>query len=213
MEDNVKKLILEQPIIVPRILFNNYKKLGLSEEELVVIMLIISYGNKIVYDPSLFMEQLGMTRHKVMKIINDLLAKNIVSLVIEKVSRKNEEYITLDLLYDKLLNIVIDKEESEEEVDNKIFSIFESEFGRTLSSMEYGQVMEWLTSGVTEELITCALREAVLNGVSNFRYIDSILNDWKKKGYKNKEDVMKEKERYRNKKKEVSVFDTDWLND
>lgn len=213
MEENVKKLILEQPIIVPRILFNNYKKLGLNEEELVVIMLIISYGNKIVYDPSLFMEQLGMTRHKVMRIINDLVAKNVVSLVIEKVSRKSEEYITLDLLYDKLLNIVIAKEECEEEVDNKIFSIFESEFGRTLSSMEYGQVMEWITSGTPEELIICALREAVLNGVSNFRYIDSILNDWKKKGYKNKEDVMKEKERYRNKKKDVSVFDTDWLND
>ena len=45
------------------------------------------------------------------------------------------------------------------------------------------------------------------------RYIDTILNDWRKKGYKNKEDVIKDREKYRSKKNKVEVYDTDWLNE
>ena len=79
--------------------------------------------------------------------------------------------------------------------------------------MEYEQIKEWVNDGNSEEMITCALKEAVLNGVSNFRYIDSILNEWKKKGYKNKKDITKDREVYHSKKNKVSVYDTDWLND
>ena len=108
--------------------------------------------------------------------------------------------------------MIIDKRE-EKEIDISIFDTFERELGRTLSPMEYGQIQEWITSGNSQEMITYALREAVLNGVSNLRYIDSILNDWKKKGYKNKNDVLKDREMYRNKKNKVSIYDTDWLNE
>ena len=62
-------------------------------------------------------------------------------------------------------------------------------------------------------MIALALKEAVLNGVNNLNYIDSILNSWKKKGYKNKSDVLKEKENYRTKKEKVQIYDTDWLNE
>ncbi len=130
----------------------------------------------------------------------------------EKSNRKTVEYISLDSLYEKLFNIIIDEKENNE-IDNSIFSIFEGELGRMLSPMEYEKVKEWVTSGNSNELIICALNEAVLKGISNFNYIDSILNNWRKKGYKNKSDIMKEKEEYRNKKKKVDVFDTDWLNE
>ena len=43
--------------------------------------------------------------------------------------------------------------------------------------------------------------------------IDSILNEWKKKGYKNKNDITRDRENYRSKKGKVSVYDTDWLNE
>ena len=78
--------------------------------------------------------------------------------------------------------------------------------------MEYEKIKEWINSGNSNELITLALKEAVLNGVNNLNYIDSILNSWKKKGYKNASDILKEKENYRTKKEKVQVYDTDWLN-
>ena len=155
-----------------------------------------------------------MSKHEVMSIIDSLCDKNIISLVVEKVNKKTYEYLSMELLYQKLFNIIANDDKSEkEEIDNSIFSVFEQELGRTLSPMEFEQIKEWITSGNSNELIICALREAVLNGVGNLRYIDSILNDWRKKGYRKQEDVKKDREIYRSKKSKVEVFDTDWLND
>lgn len=212
MDEKVISILKDKPVVIPRILLNNYKKLNISDSELIIIMVLLSFGDKITYNPEEFAKEINGDKHQVMNIINNLIHKNIISLEIERVNKKANEYLSLDLLYDKLFNLIIDKKE-EKEIDISIFDTFEKELGRTLSPMEYGQIQEWITSGNSEEMITCALREAVLNGVSNLRYIDSILNDWKKKGYKNKNDVLKDREMYRNKKNKVSVYDTDWLNE
>ena len=213
MDNNILNLLQDKPIVVPRILFNNYRKLNIDEEELIVIMLIISLGNKIEYNPEIFVQELNIDRHKVMGIISNLMGKNILSLEVIKNGRKTEEYISLSLLYDKLLNIIIDTDEDEVKIDNSIFSVFENELGRLLSPMELEQIKEWVTTIKNDELIIAALKEAVLNGVSNFRYIDAILNEWNKKGYKSKEDIIKDKNNYRKKKNAAPIFDTDWLND
>ena len=213
MNNNVLNLLTDRPIVVPRILFNCYRKLNVTEEELIVIMLIISLGNKIEYNPDIFVSELNMDRHKVMGIISNLMGKNLLSLEIVKSGRKASEYLSLSLLYDKLLNIVIDSSEDDVKIDNSIFSVFENELGRLLSPMELEQIKEWVTTYKCDELIIAALKEAVLNGVSNFRYIDAILNEWNKKGYKNKEDIIRDKNDYRKKKNNIEVFDTDWLND
>ena len=212
MDEKVISILKDKPVIIPRILLNNYKKLNISDSELIMIMVLLSFGDKITYNPEEFAKEINGDKHQVMNIINNLIHKNIISLEIERVNKKANEYLSLDLLYDKLFNLIIDKKE-EKEIDVSIFDTFEKELGRTLSPMEYGQIQEWITSGNSQEMITYALREAVLNGVSNLRYIDSILNDWKKKGYKNKNDILKDREMYRNKKNKVSVYDTDWLNE
>ena len=47
-----------------------------------------------------------------------------------------------------------------------------------------------------------------------FEYIEKILYEWKRKNIKTKEDVIKDKERYRKKKGEdVDVFDYNWLDE
>ena len=205
-------LIKERPLFIPKILLSNYKKMGITDEELIVIIIIMNYGNKVVYDPELFAKDMNVDRRNIMMIIDSLCDKNILSLIIEKDNKKTYEYISLDILYDKLLNIVKGNVE-ETPVDDSIFSVFESELGRTLSPMEYEKIKEWITSGNSNEMISLALKEAVLNGVNNLNYIDSILNSWKKKGYKNKSDILKEKENYRTKKDKVQIYDTDWLNE
>lgn len=214
MDNNILSLLQERPIVVPRILFNNYRKLNITEEEFIIIMLIISLGNKIEYNPDIFVRELDMEKHKVMEIINNLMSKNLISLEMVKNGRKTEEYISLTLLYDKLLNIVIDtKDENNVEIDNSIFSVFENELGRLLSPMEIEQIKEWVITYKNEELIKSALKEAVLNNVSSLRYIDTILNEWNKKGYKSKEDILNDRSNYRKKKNNVEAFDMDWLND
>ena len=107
------------------------------------------------------------------------------------------------------------KEVKDDKVDNTdIFSIFESEFGRTLSSMEYEIIKGWLNDKFSDEIIVEALKEAVYNNVNNLSYIDRILYEWNRKGLKTKEDIIKDKNNYRNNKKKVTkVFDYNWLED
>lgn len=212
MNNNLLNLLQERPIVVPKILLNNYKKMNITDEELILIMLIMSYGNQIEYNPDIFVNELGMDKFKAMEIIGNLIDKNILSLEMVKSGRKTEEYISLSLLYEKLINIVIDKKEENVNVDNSIFTVFEEEMGRLLSPMEIEQIKEWVLTYKNEELIKAALKESVLNGASGLRYIDTILNNWNKKGYKTKDDVLRDRENYR-KKKNVEVYDTDWLND
>lgn len=210
--NNVINLIKDKPLFIPKILLSNYKMLGITDEELIIIMVIMNYGDKVVYDPEMFAKEINGNKRNIMMLIDNLCDKNILSLVIEKNNKKTYEYISLVLLYEKLGNIIIGQEE-EKEIDNSIFSVFESELGRTLSPMEYEKIKEWITSGNSNQMISLALREAVMNGVNNLNYIDSILNNWRKKGYKNKSDILKEKENYRTKKEKTQIFDTDWLNE
>ena len=209
--NNIVDLIKGRPLFMPRILLSNYKSLGITDEELIIIMVIMSYGDKVIYDPVLLTKEINGDKRNVMMLIDNLCDKLLLSIIIEK-GNKKAEYITLEPLYEKLSNIVLDNQE-EKWIDNSISGVFENELGRTLSPMEYEKIKEWVTSGNSNEMITLALREAVLNGVSNLNYIDSILNSWKKKGYKTKEDIQKDKENYRTKKGKVDVFETDWLND
>ena len=100
----------------------------------------------------------------------------------------------------------------EEEDKSNIYSVFESELGRTLSPMEYEIINSWLEQGINRELILSALKEAVFNGVNNFRYIDRILFEWNKKGIDTVDKISKYKKEFR-KDTNVEVPDYDWLND
>ena len=82
-----------------------------------------------------------------------------------------------------------------------------------MSPIEYELISGWLDN-YNEEIIKCALKEAVWNGVSNLRYIDKILYEWKKKGINSKDDVEKDRKQFKkNNTKKTEMFDYDWLND
>ena len=73
--------------------------------------------------------------------------------------------------------------------------------------MECEMVDSWKKNGYTNELIKEAVREATLNGVTSFRYIDKILYEWNKRGYKKKEDIK----RVNKESKNIEIYDCDWL--
>ena len=80
--------------------------------------------------------------------------------------------------------------------------MFESEFGRTLSSFEYELINKWIENGIDENTIKEALKEAILNGVRNFKYIDKIIYEWSKNGVK---------KRVKETQPQEDMFDYDWL--
>ena len=126
-----------------------------------------------------------------------------------------EEYISLDLFYEKVSINIIEEINNEKEDTTNIFEILESELGKQLSPIEYEIVKAWKNSNYSDEIIKEAIKEAVYNGVANLRYIDKILYEWAKKNIKTKEDVEKNKKQFREKEKnkKVDVFDYDWMED
>jgi DnaD/phage-associated family protein len=55
---------------------------------------------------------------------------------------------------------------------------FEQEMGRPLSPLEYDQIIQW-EKDMPPPLVEEALKRAVLMGKRNFKYINSILNEWR----------------------------------
>ena len=214
MENNVRKILMDRPLVIPRIIINNYKKLNITEEELIILIFIIYYGVYLEYNPSIFVQELNIDKYKVLELINSLKEKNILTILIKKENKKvSSEYISLQPLYDKIMNIVMDNKEKQIEIDENIYSIFENELGRTLSPLEYEKIKEMVTS-YGQELVVEALKEAVYNRANNLRYIETILSEWNKKGYKSKVDILKDRENYRKKKTDnIKLPDIDWLNE
>jgi len=214
--EEVEKILKEKPIVLPRFLFNYYLRLGITSDELIILIFIIDKGDKIVYNPEEIALSLGMDKFKVMELLNNLNEKKIISIIVEKnKDGKREDYISLDLLYKKIMGNIINNKEEEKTLDNSdIYSIFEKEFGRTISPMECQIIKGWIDDKFSHELIMEGLKEAVYNGANSLRYIEKILYDWRKKGYKNKEDVINGKIKYKESKKESKdIFHYDWLND
>lgn len=214
MENNVRKILMDRPLVIPRIIINNYKKLNITEEELIILIFIIDYGVDLEYNPSIFVQELNIDKYKVLELINSLKEKNILTILIKKENKKvSSEYISLQPLYDKIMNIVMDNKEKQIEIDENIYSIFENELGRTLSPLEYEKIKEMVTS-YGQELVVEALKEAVYNRANNLRYIETILSEWNKKGYKSKVDILKDRQNYRKKKTDnIKLPDIDWLNE
>lgn len=211
MLEKVELLLKEGTYIIPKLLINNFKNMNLNEKQ--TILLIYLINNDKLFNPKKISGDLSWSLNDVLEEINNLTSKDLIAIDVIKKHNIHEEYINFDNFYSKLAFFVVN--DKPVETDNKnLFDSFEQEFGRTLSPMEYEIINSWKDSGLSDELIYCALKEAIFNGVSNLRYIDKILYEWRKKGYNSKADVEKGKKSF--KKKDMptkEVFEYDWLNE
>lgn len=171
-------------------------------------------------DIDLICNTLGLDESNVMEAFNSLVVKGLVNIESTKdLENRMQEVVTLCGVYDSICEDV--EVVTQEEVKTDVFKVFESELGRTISSMELELINGWLSNGTPEELVLGALREAVYNGVTSFKYIDRIIFEWEKKGFKSMEDVNKHLMSRRENKsknesinlKEQEVADYDWVNE
>ena len=207
--DQILDVLKKKNYQLPQILLFNYHKLNLTELELIIIMYILN-DNDPNYNPKKIGNDLDIDVKKVLEVINNLVEKGILTVDIIKVNNVRNEVINLDLMYEKLAFLIIKKDNKSE---SNIFDIYSQELGRGLSPTEYEIINGWLDSGYSEEIILLALKEAIYNGVSNFRYIDRIIFEWAKKGIKTKEDVERNRKEFKKSKENKELFDYDWLND
>lgn len=212
MNAKVMELLKLRDYVVPSFLIKNYKKLGLSAEMTLLLIYIINLKEPIVCDYQKMSLDLNMDVKTLMMDINELVDKKLIQIDLKKnSSSKLEEYISLELFYNKVFLQLIDVEK--ENCSDNIYSTFEKELGRSLSPIEYELINGWLEYNYKEEIILAALKEAVFNGVNNFKYIDRILFEWNKKGIDTLDKVEKNRANYVKKSSNnVEVPDYDWLN-
>ena len=206
-------IIKDGNLVIPIYLLKNYKDWKLELNEFVYLMYLYNQGNHFTFDPNLFSVSLNIDLAEIMELTNQLTNKGFITVEVLKNEKGfMEEIVVLDSFFQKVKIYMMDemnKDNSKEIENSSIYEIIEKEFARTLSSIEYEIIKTWLESGYSEELIKEALREAVLNGVSNLKYIDKILYEWNKKGYKKKEDIKKINKD--DKKEKIEIFNCDWL--
>ena len=203
-----KLMFKTQKFVTNSLFIKKAIELNLNLEEFLFLMYFDN--NNYYLDMERLSNDLGLDLEKAYIVFNNLISKKLIVIdTIKDQEGRMIEQINLDNFYDLILEDEQDKEKKSIKTD--VFSAFETEFGRTISATEYEIINAWLEKGYTEELIKGALKEAVYNGVSNLRYIDKILYEWNKKGYKTLDDVNKYNKRTNEVKEEL--FDYNWLDE
>ncbi len=206
MLGKVIDILKDNPFYIPSILLKNYRNLNITDSELIILIYLINSDK--TFNPKKISTDLNFKLNETMSLITSLTDKGIIKIdVINKKVR--EEIFNLDELYNKLAFLIINGKETK---SSNIFDVFEKEFGRTLSPMDYEIISDW-QKDFDDNLILLALKEAVFNNVNNLRYIDKIIRDWSKKGIKTEQDVINDRKKFESKKSNKKLFDYDWLNE
>lgn len=228
MKDIIFNRVVKQGTIgIPNDLIWSYKKIGLTEEELVVLLLLFAFGqkkNNFYPDLGEVADLMEKDMQEVQSLIASLMEKECLSIEREysleeqaffpvfscdplfkklgkHVSAVNEK--KREIYQDRLIKELAEKEIGRERPKNEpkdkdIFTVFEEEFGRLLTNTERAYVVEWIKGdSYTENLVLEALRSSVSRDKLNFKYIDTILRDWERKGIRTAKQARMEDQKTR----------------
>ena len=214
---NLNLILKANNLNINELLIQNMDK-TLSLKDFLVFLKLLNMSCE-CFDCSKIANSLGLNEEDVMTSFNNLIVKGIIEYKTIRENGMIKEVISLDKFYNAVAMKI--QNQNKKEVSNNIYDVFQKELVRSLSPTEYEYINSWLEKSIPEDLIIGALKEAVLSGVKNFRYIDRVLFDWQEKGYCSMNDVEASTRKIKNIPKEITstsddkeeYFDYDWLND
>ncbi|MFA9556188.1 DnaD domain protein [Evansella sp. AB-rgal1] len=197
---------MDEPLSIPSALMTNYTKLGLTEEQFLLLIHIKRFAQEGNYFPTPIeiQERMSIDENRCTLQLKEMLKKGFI-----KIHEKQDEdgrlgeAISTKPLFEKLLvhlsNEALDENRNKKQLEEgQLFRRFEEEFSRPITPMEMEMISMWLDDdGHIPEMIEAALREAVVSSKLNFRYIDRILYDWKRNGIKTIQKAREHGERIR----------------
>lgn len=190
---------------INNLIIKNFSKLDLTTDELLIYLNLRMYQERGVLFPETndLIINTGFSQDKVYQLVQSLVDKKIIKIISQ--SNQNDklsDYYDLTPIFSKLINeSKKDKQQtnSQKNLVNAadIFQKIEVEFGRPLSPIEQQTINEWITKDhYSPEIISLALKEAVLNQAYSLKYMDRILINWEKRNIKTPEQLQRNKERY-----------------
>ncbi|ARD49478.1 DNA replication protein [Sporosarcina sp. P37] len=206
-QDKRLKIWIERGnVSISQLFFQHYKQLLISDSDAMVILHMIAFqeaGNHFP-TPTDIANRMQQQEKDVTDCLRRLMQKGLFT--IEQSTDENKvlhERFSFYPLWERLIDVVEKQamQTQEQEIkqeEGEIFSLFEQEFGRFLSPMEFETIGMWIDKdGHSAEIIRAALREAVLAQKMSLRYIDRILFEWKKKNVKTMRDVERQTKAFR----------------
>lgn len=205
-KNQVVKWIAQKHIHVPALLLSHYTELQLTEHELVALLHIQSFIDEgdAFPTPLKLSERMSLGHEECTRVLSKLIRTQVLSL--EKKSDESGivyECYSLEPLWLRLFELLereaysVHQSESKE-LEGKLYQQVEQEFGRPLSPIEAETLSMWIDQDQhAPELIYAALKEAVISGKLNFRYIDRILFEWKKIGIRTIKQAKAHSEKFR----------------
>ncbi|MCA0985744.1 DnaD domain-containing protein [Guptibacillus algicola] len=189
-KEHIIQLLNGGHVSIPRLLLNHYATVGLHEEDcffLIKLHGFIEHGNSFP-TPEELASEMTYTPQTCMDKIQQLMQKGVLTIDEHRDEEKgyySEAYSLLPLwerIFTKLEQQEAEsKAEKNAQNEESLYTLFEREFARPLSPIECETLAMWIDGDKHEpELIKAALKESVLAGKLNFRYIDRILFEWKR---------------------------------
>ncbi|KAB2333651.1 DnaD domain-containing protein [Bacillus mesophilum] len=212
-KEHLLKWLQEGNISVPGVLLTNYKDLNLNECELVLILQVISFiekGNDFP-TPVELSSRMTISVSECTDQLRRLIQKGCIEIK-EEITKDGIRFEKYDIepLWGKLIELFLHKEKRESQLKHQqdetdLYTCFEREFGRPLSPFEIESLTLWLDDDHHDpHIIKAALREAVMSGKLNFRYIDRILFEWKRNGIKTIEQAKSYGKKFRQNQQQAS---------
>ena len=208
MKTNLLAWIQEGNITVPTLLFSEYRNLNLNEYELVLLLNILTFLEKghEFPTPDELSARMTITISECNEMLRRLIQRGFIQITDEYTTDgiRYEKY-SVEPLWERLIEQFLKNNQNNKEIDKKadetdLYSCFEKEFGRPLSPFECESLAMWMDDDHHDPIIIkAALREAVMSGKLNFRYIDRILFEWKKNGIKTIEQAKNHGQKFRQK--------------
>lgn len=175
------------------VMLETYKKLGVTDEEAIVILMIdhlLNQGNSFINADMLSLK-MGKSPNEINSIMDSLLKKGLLLYVM-----KGKMETSLAPLSEKCYSLfgeMIERQRSMtlgDETANslsEIISFFEDKLSRTLSPLEKDSLSEWIHSSYSVEEIKNALLDTLKTGKKTIRAIEKTL-----KARRKEDDLLKE---------------------
>lgn len=178
-------------LVLPSTLLLNYTRLFSSSDDFLVWQFFYLQNTTALgeFSPSQIAEKIGKQVYDVNQAIARLTEKGLLQHRTIELNGEIEVIFDATLALERLDQLVEAQQNNQEKpAKNELKGLvdtFQQELGRLLSPFEIEDLEKSLKEDKTSaDLIKEALREAVLNGKPNWKYIQAILRNWRHEGIK-----------------------------
>ena len=201
-------------LVLPSALLLHFKELFPSSEDFLVWQFFYLQNTTALGDvsPSQIAEIIGKEVADVNQSISNLTENGLLQYRTIELNGEIELIFDASLVFERL-DSLLDSQTPATTVPNPqnqlkdLVETFQQELGRLLTPFEIEDLSKTVKEdGVKADLIKEALREAVLNGKPNWKYIQAILRNWRHEGIQSVAQVeAKRAEREANNPKQVQA--------